>query len=538
MKNRQFAVSATASLLAFVFPGMALAQAGEKVDYLAEIQPLFATYCYPCHGEWDVSREANLRLDKGEFAFADLGDGRHPIVPGKPAQSEVFKRMNAATAEDRMPPYSMGVQLPAEKIALIRQWIEEGAEWQDVESTGEPEPIGLPRVELPDKPFTIHTHAIPNVRVVPVATGLSHPWSLAFLPNGDMLVTERHGALRLVRDGELVVEAVQGLPTDIKARGFSGLMEVAVHPEFADNRYVYLTYTRTLPGGNGGVALVRGRFDGTALYDIEDVFFVEPWIVEDPLADPLADLGTFTASARLLFASDGKLFMTVGGAFGVERTDGDSSFWGKALLAQDPGSHIGKLLRLNDDGTVPDDNPFVGRSGYRPEVYSMGHRNQQGLAIHHVTGQVYATEHGVQGGDELNAIEPGANYGWPLVSYGRHYDGPRVSRYFWSEGMLEPAVLWAPSIAPSGLQFYTGDAFPEWYGNLFVGGMTTGSIPGTGHLERIVLNEDGEEIARESLLTEQRQRIRDVRQGPDGNLYILTEENNGALLRLEPVSSD
>jgi glucose/arabinose dehydrogenase len=538
MKDRLRAVLAAASFFALAFPGMALAEAGQKIDYLADIQPLFATYCYPCHGEWDISREANLRLDKEEFAFADLGDGRHPIVPGKPEQSEVFKRISSAIAEDRMPPYSMGVQLPADKIALIRQWIKQGADWQDVESTGEPGPIGLPRVELPDEPFTIPTHAIPKVRVVPVAKGLSHPWSLAFLPNGDMLVTERHGTLRVVRNGELVAEEIEGLPTDIKARGFSGLMEVAVHPDFENNRYIYLTYTRALPGGDGGVALVRGRFDGTALHDVEDIFFVEPWLVEDPLADPLADLGTFTASSRLLFAPDGTLFMTVGGAFGVERDDGDTSFWGNALLAQDPGSHIGKLLRLNDDGSVPEDNPFVGQSGYKPEIYSMGHRNQQGLAMHPDTGQVYATEHGVQGGDELNAIEPGANYGWPLVSYGRHYDGPRVSRYFWSEGMAEPAVLWAPSIAPSGLLFYTGDAFPEWQGNLFVGGMITGRIPGTGHLERIVFNEAGEEMAREALLGEQRQRVRDVRQGPDGNLYILTEENNAALLRLEPVSDN
>ena len=511
------------------------ALAADKVDYLAEVQPLFATYCYPCHGQWDISREANLRLDKAEFAFADLGDGRHPIVPGKPAESEVFLRMNASTAEDRMPPYSMGVEIPREKIDLVRRWIEEGADWEDVESTDEPAPPGLPRVELPTEPFVINTHAIPEVRVVPIASGLSHPWSLAFLPGGDMLVTERHGALRLVRDGELLPEPIAGLPGDIKARGFSGLMEVAVHPDFEQNQLVYLTYTRGLPDGLGGVALVRGRLEGDKLVDVEDVFFVEPWNVDRAIEDPLADLGTFTASARLLFAPDGKLFMTVGGAFGVERDDGDTSFWGNALLAQEVDSHIGKLLRLNDDGSVPDDNPFVGKPGHKPEIYSMGHRNQQGLAIHPGNGRVYATEHGVQGGDELNLIEPGANYGWPFVSYGRHYDGPRVSRYFWSEGMLEPAVLWAPSIAPSGLVFYFGDAFPEWQGNLLVGAMTVGRIPGTGHLERIVLNKDGEEVARESLLTGQRQRIRDVRVGPDGLIYLLTEENNGALLRLEPA---
>lgn len=534
--TRSTARNAALALISFAFVLADTAAAREPVDYRGEIQPLLATYCYPCHGQWDISREANLRLDKAEFAFADLGDGRHPIVPGKPAESQVFLRMNASTAEDRMPPYSMGVEVPRDKIELVRRWIEEGAEWEDTEPSGASRPPGLPRVELSSEPFIINTHAIPDVRVVPVASGLSHPWSLAFLPNGDMLVTERKGTLRLVRDGELLPDPVDGVPTDIKARGFSGLMEVAVHPEFEGNRLVYLTYTRALPDGQGGVALVRGRLEDDELHNVEDVFFVEPWNVEDPLADPLADLGTFTASSRLLFAPDGTLFMTVGGAFGVERDDGDTSFWGNALLAQDVNSHVGKLLRLNDDGSVPADNPFVGKPGHKPEIYSTGHRNQQGLAIDPSTGKVYASEHGVQGGDELNLIEPGGNYGWPHVSYGRHYDGPRVSRYFWSEGMAEPAVLWAPSIAPSGLVFYSGDAFPQWRGNLFAGSMMVGRIPGTGHLERIVFNDDGEEIARESLLAEQRQRIRDVRQGPDGLLYLLTEENNGALLRLEPTA--
>ncbi len=533
--NRSTARTPVLALFSFAFGWAGLAEAQEPVNYRSDIQPLLQTYCYPCHGQWDISREANLRLDLAESAFSEIADGRYPIVPGEPGQSQVFLRMNASTAEDRMPPYSMGVEIPRDRIELVRRWIEEGAHWENVEPTDEAAPPGLPRVELPTAPFVIHTHSIPDVRVVPIVSGLSHPWSLAFLPDGDILVTERHGALRLVRDGELLPDPVEGVPEDVKARGFSGLMEVAVHPDFQRNRLVYLTYTRALPDGQGGVALVRGRFEGDMLHDVEDVFFVEPWNVEESPTEGLADLGTFTASSRLLFAPDGTLFMTVGGAFGVERDDGDSSFWGNALLAQDGNSHVGKLLRLNDDGSAPADNPFVGEAAYQDEIYSMGHRNQQGLAIHPTTGTVYATEHAVQGGDELNLIEPGANYGWPHVSYGRHYDGPRVSRYFWSEGMLEPAVLWAPSIAPSGLTFYSGDAFPEWQGNLFVGSMMTGRIPGTGHLERIVLNDAGEEVARESLLTEQRQRIRDVRQGPDGFLYLLTEENNGALLRLEPA---
>jgi glucose/arabinose dehydrogenase len=198
-------------------------------------------------------------------------------------------------------------------------------------------------------------------------------------------------------------------------------------------------------------------------------------------------------------------------------------------------SHVGKLLRLRSDGTVPDDNPFVGRAGYKPEIYSMGHRNQQAMALHPVTGAVWAAEHGPQGGDELNIIEPGKNYGWPLVSYGRQYEGPRISKFHSKEGLTEPFTIWVPSIAPSGLTFYTGDRFPEWKGDVFVGSLMTGRIGGTGHLERISLNDKSEEVGREWLLTDLRQRVRAVGQGPDGLLYVLTEEIDGALLRLEPV---
>ena len=383
-------------------------------------------------------------------------------------------------------------------------------------------PPGLPRVELPDESVLLNTHEIAQIRVVVVARGLSHPWSLAFLPDGGILVTEREGQLRMIRDGVLDPEPIAGVPEDVLSRRLAGMMEVALHPDFSENQLVYLTYTRQLEGRIGTVALVRGRLDGMALRDVEDVFVAESW-------------GGSTAASRLAFTPDGLLFMTMGGAFGVEREDGTSSFGGQAVLAQDPNSHAGKLLRLRDDGTAPDDNPFVGRDGHKPEIFSMGHRNQQGLALHPETSQPWVTEHAPQGGDELNAIEAGKNYGWPVVSYGRHYDGPRIAKRFWQEGMEEPVVFWVPSIAPSGLTFYTGDRFPEWKGNLFVGALVVGRIRGTGHIQRIVFNEQGEELRRESLLTELRQRIRDVREGPDGLLYVLTDENQGALLRIEPV---
>ena len=370
----------------------------------------------------------------------------------------------------------------------------------------------LPPVTLPDEPVVFNTLNQPQIRVSIVTRGLSHPWGMAFLPGGDMLVTERQGRLRMIRDGVLDPEPVDGVP-EVLARGLSGLMDVALHPQFAENRLVYLSYTRPLGEREATVALIRGRLDGMALRDVEDVFVAESF-------------GGSTASARIAFAPDGLLYMTVGGSFGTNP---------EGARAQDPSSHAGKLLRLRDDGSVPDDNPFVGRPGYKPEIFSMGHRNQQGLAFHPETAAPWATEHAVQGGDELNIIEPGKNYGWPVVSYGRQYNGPRVTERFWADGMQEPLVFWVPSIAPSGLTFYTGDRFPQWKGNLFVGSLMTGRIGRTGHVERIVFNENGEELAREWLLTELRQRIRDVKQGPDGLLYVLTEANRAALLRLEPV---
>ncbi len=533
-------------LLAVLLASQTFSGAQEPVDYARDIQPILLDYCVACHGANERTREADLRLDVKQGAFRDLG-GYAAIAPGKPEESAVYLRIAAETAEERMPPYTSGFELEPEHVDLIRRWIEEGAKWPDapVASSAPAQrrrAPGLPAVELPDE-FLINTHDIEEVRVVVVARGLSHPWSLAFLPRGDMLVTERSGSLRQIEDGVLVPEPIAGVPTDVVAKGLAGMMEVAVHPDFETNRYIYLTYTRALPNGPGTVALVRGRLEraerpggARRLVDVEDLFVADPWAgnVSDTVA---AASGTAraTAAARLAFAPDGTLFMTMGGAFGVERDDGTHSFGGNAMLAQDPNSHAGKLLHLNDDGTPAAGNPFIGKPGHKPEIYSLGHRNQQGLALHPTTHVPFAVEHGPQGGDELNAIEAGGNYGWPVVSYGRHYDGPRIAKQWWREGMKQPAVLWVPSVAPSGLAFYTGDRFPEWKGNLFVGALMEGRVPGTGHLERIVLNERGEELRRESLLSEWRQRIRDVRQGPDGLLYLLTEENEATLLRLEPV---
>jgi aldose sugar dehydrogenase len=366
-------------------------------------------------------------------------------------------------------------------------------------------PSGIPAVPLPEAPVTFHTAEGQDIRVSVVVRGLSHPWGLAFLPDGRMLVTERAGRLRVIRDGVLDPEPIAGVPA-VRAAGLSGLLDVAIHPQFAENKFVYLTYTKPMPNDQTTLALARGRLDGNALADVRDVFVAGP--------------GTGGAS-RIAFGRDGTVFMTTGGGGGNG--------------AQDPNSHAGKVLRLKDDGTVPSDNPFVGRAGYKPEVYSLGHRNSLGLAIHPGTGDVWQNENGPNGGDEVNIIRPGRNYGWPVVSYGRTYPGPWQSEQFWQKGFEQPVVFWVPSIAISGLTFYTGNKLPKWKGDVFVGGMRTGEIPGTGHLERILFNENMEELRRESLLGELRQRIRDVRQGPDELLYLLTDAEDGAVLRIEPA---
>ena len=375
--------------------------------------------------------------------------------------------------------------------------------------------LGVPGIPPPDRPVVLHTSDVARIRVVPVVTGLDHPWGMAFRQNGDILVTERDkGTLRVIRNGQLLERPVPGVPAVYAETQRAGLMDIAVHPD--DDSLVYLTYSKAVESdGQSGatVALAQGRLDAGALTEVRDIF----------VADGL-DRGV--AASRIIFAADGTLFMTVGGAY---------QFASTGEYAQDPLMHFGKLLRLNDDGTVPDDNPFVGDAGYLPEIYSLGHRNQLGLSFHPETGDLWATENGPQGGDETNIIKRGANYGWPLASYSREYSGVPVTETPWLEQFESPEIVWWPSIAPSGLTFYTGDEFPMWKGNLFVGAMRVGRMRHTGHLERVIFNRQGQEIGREWLLTELKQRIRDVRQGPDGFLYVLTEEDDGVLLRLEPA---
>jgi glucose/arabinose dehydrogenase len=370
-------------------------------------------------------------------------------------------------------------------------------------------PRGLWGKKLPTTPMIYDTAEGQRIRVVIVTKELSFPWTVAFLPDGNLLVTERAGRLRIIRHGVLDPKPIAGVPA-ARNLGVSGdpgavhgFMDVVLHPRFAENGFIYLCYTKPIDEKRQTTAIARGRWDGGALTGTKDVFV----------------LNEGTGVARIAFGRDGMLYVTTAG-------NG----------AQDPNSQGGKVLRLKDDGTVPSDNPFAGKAGYKPEIYTLGHRSSLGLALNPNTGEMWLNENGPNGGDEINILKPGLNYGWPTVSYGRTYPGPWQSERPGHAGFEPPIVYWVPSIAVSGMAFYTGDRLPKWKGDVFVGSLRTGEIPGTGHLERILFNEKMQELRREALLRELRQRIRDVRQGPDGLLYLLTDEKEGAVLRIEPAN--
>ena len=340
-------------------------------------------------------------------------------------------------------------------------------------------------------------------RVTTVARGLVHPWSLAFLPNGDMLVTERVGRLRIIRNGELRPMPVAGVP-EVALGGQGGLLDIALHPKFAENRLIYLSYAAAGEGGSG-TEVARAHLIDDELVDLERILDVRP-----------KSIGGRHFGSRLLFGRDGYLYVTAG-----ERASRDR--------AQNLGDLAGSIMRITDDGGVPPDNPFVGRADARPEIYTYGNRNPQGLAMHPETGQIWEAEHGPKGGDEINILVAGTNYGWPVITYGGSYSGAEIGEGTAKAGMAQPARHWGvPAISPSGMAFYTGGDFPSWRDNMFLGALS-GRM-----LIRLVL--DGTEIVHEERLLEDfGERIRDVRQGPDGSLYLLTDSPKGRLLRLDPI---
>jgi glucose/arabinose dehydrogenase len=343
-----------------------------------------------------------------------------------------------------------------------------------------------------------------------VVSGLEHPWSLAFLPDGSMLVTERPGRMRIVSAKGALSPPIAGLPR-VDARGQGGLLDVALDPKFKDNQLVYWSYAEPAKGGNR-TAVARGRLVRGATPRIDDVQVI--WRMR-PVLDSTMHFGS-----RLVFARDGTLFITTG----------ERSILPGRKQAQQLGSAFGKVIRIKPDGSVPRDNPFVNKKGALPEVYSYGHRNIQAAALNPTTGQLWIVEHGARGGDEINIIAPGKNYGWPIITYGTEYSGQKIGEGITQRaGMEQPIYYWDPVIAPSGMAFYTGSAFPAWRGSLFVGGLVD------KYLARLTLA--GDRVVGEERLLEGRGRVRDVRVGPDGDVYVLTDEDNGELLRLGPEGS-
>lgn len=341
-------------------------------------------------------------------------------------------------------------------------------------------------------------------KTVKIAGGLEFPWGMAFLPSGDILVTEREGRLRIIRKGVLDASPIAGLPENIFVSGQGGLLDVSVHPNFKDNQLIYISYAGQNQDG-AGTEVARGRLEGNELKDLEIIFKVSP-----------KTAGAHHYGSRLLFLPDNTLLITTG----------DRYFMMKE--AQNLDNHLGTVIRINDDGSIPEDNPFVKKEQAQPEIYSYGHRNIQGIALRPSDQAIWMHEHGPKGGDEVNIIRAGLNYGWPEITYGIDYSGAIISDKTAAPEMEQPVIYWTPSIAPCGMAFYDGDKFPEWQGDLFVG-----ALAGT-HLRRLEL--EGNEVVEQEVLLEDYGRIRDVENGPDGYLYILIDDLDGSLVKLEPTS--
>jgi glucose/arabinose dehydrogenase len=375
---------------------------------------------------------------------------------------------------------------------------------------------------LGDGPWDVATEQ-GRIHVTVVTRELERPWGLTFLPNGDMLVTERPGRLRIVRNGVLDSTPIAGLPK-IRAVVIGGLADVVLHPNFERNRLVYFSYSKPDEKDEtlSTLAVARGRFDGgAALTNVEDVFVAKDWYSSAMAGKNMRCCGQGPADAsfgaRMAFGRDGMLYVA----------SGDRN-WGEK--AQDPSSHLGKIIRIGDDGKVPRDNPFVGREGFLPEIFTLGHRNPTGMTVNPATGELWSTEFGPRGGDELNRIEAGKNYGWILVTHGNHYNGEPVVRGAEGvPGMTDPVLFWVPSTNPGNIVFYTGDQLPGWRGNLLLAAMSRALV-------RISFDSAGKPAGQERLLGDLGQRFRDVRQGPDGAVYLLTDEAAGAMLKIEGES--
>jgi len=354
--------------------------------------------------------------------------------------------------------------------------------------------------------------------VVTVVDGLVHPWSMAWLPNGDMLVTERDGRIRTIRDGELLPEPMANVPA-VRASGQGGLFDIVLHPDYAANGWVYISFAKPAAEGNeAATTVIRARIRNNALVDIEEIWEANAW------SNSAGHYG-----GRIVFDDDGYMYVSSGERMAPSTPPLDQH------PAQQTDNHFGVIVRLNDDGSVPADNPFVGMDGYAPEIWSYGHRNPQGLVYDSATGRLWETEHAPHGGDELNLIRPGRNYGWPVIGYGVNYgSGTEIHETRYHEGMEQPAAFWVPSIAPSGLMIYHGDVFTNWDGQLFAGGLS----PQHSRISRLTVNPETAVITGRTPMLMQQYRIRDVREGPDGLIYIAVDSQGPTptpILRLEPA---
>ena len=484
---------------------------------------VYDTYCGACHNGNDETAPAlevlnTLGKDRITAALSKSGlmavqsgmineQQRTHVIAFLSAPAEQRRQLGGAdlstdpTGRNRAA-YIEGVPYPARRIRAER------------DSADGPRPPAWGAPKLADGPFEFESWEQRKLKVSIVTRGLTSPRAIEFLPTGEILIAERAGELRIVRDGKLDPKPVAGTPKVAVLGTATGFMDIKLHPNFAQNGLIYLSYHKPR-GEYGNNAIFRGRWNGKEIVDGKDIF----------LSDDVDALYT-----KMMFGPDGKLYFTIG-CPGVGTDDSIGR-------AQKPDDYAGKTLRLNEDGTIPKDNPFIGKAGYNPEIFTMGHRVNLGLALNPWTKEFWVSEMGPQGGDEVNVLRAGQNYGWPIISDGRYYSGTKVSPVPYKEGITRPHISYVPAIAPGGMVFYTGDKFPGWQRNLLLGSMRMSNSPRTGHIERIVFNENWEVIRSEMLLLDLHQRIRDVEQSPDGYIYVITDEGaDSVLMKLEPGKS-
>lgn len=484
-------------------------------------QHVYNTFCAACHNGGDETApvlDVLHTLGKERVSTALSPDGLMAMQSSLLNAEQRAHVISFLTAPQSARPQFANADLASDPTGKNRSAYVEGIPYparrirDERDNVDGPRPPAWAAPKLGDGPFDFESWEQRALRVSVVTRGLNTPRAIEFLPSGDVLIAERAGQLRIVRNGKLDPAPIAGVPTVAVLGTATGFMDIKLHPDFAKNGLIYLAYHKPTHGEYGSNAIFRARWDGKALVDGKDIF----------LSDDVDALYT-----KMMFGPDGKLYFTIGcPGVGTDESIG---------RAQKPDDYAGKTLRLNDDGSIPKDNPFAGKQGYNPEIFTLGHRVNLGLALNPWTKEFWVSEHGPQGGDEVNILRAGQNYGWPVVSDGRYYSGPKVSPVPFHDGMTRPHISYVPSIAPGGMVFYTGDKFPGWQRNLILGSMRMSNSPRTGHLERIVFNENWEMIRSEMLLLDLHQRIRDVEQSPDGYLYVITDEGtDSVLMKLEP----